>query len=199
MMWHDGCMLSRVPISYHLDLYRYWDAKRGERRMPARRDIDPAEMRHLLPHIMLIDLVDGQGRYRLMGTAVAQGIGRDLTGRLVGSYVAPAEFSREMKAARERVFSTGCPVFATGEYRAKSSSIHGISRLMLPLGEDNAKANMVLATRLARYSDVVAAGTDWLKGELGKVSGSVDIRSIAEVEAESLKWERQCAAATAAG
>ena len=187
-------MPSRAPISHHLDLYRYWDAKRVSRRMPARRDIEPIEIRHLLPYLILIDLVDGQGRYRLIGTAAAQGLGRDLTGRLVGSYVAPAEFATAMKAAHERVFTTGGPVFATGEYRSTSSSIHGISRLLLPLGENDAAANMVLVTRLARFSSAVAAGTDWLQGEPGKVCDVVDVKSIEEVEAASVKWERQCAA-----
>lgn len=57
--------------------YDYWRSKRGVRIMPARGDIDPAEIVPLLPHIVLMDvLYDSKPgwpldfRYRLIGTHV---------------------------------------------------------------------------------------------------------------------------------
>ena len=66
---HTGVMTTEVPISHHLDLYRYWDGRRNGRRMPARRDIDPADIPGLLPHVSLIHKPDGQFRFRLVGSA----------------------------------------------------------------------------------------------------------------------------------
>src|SRR5690349_16447326 len=67
-------------------LFRYWERKRGSRRMPRRVDIDPAEMMPFLPAIMLVDVVPDDRRYvyRLVGTREVQARGRDPTGRVVG-------------------------------------------------------------------------------------------------------------------
>ena len=67
--------------------YEYWLAKRGGRAMPARADIDPIEMRGLLPHVVLMDVLrDAKPgwpldfRYRLLGTVVDSHMSRRLTG-----------------------------------------------------------------------------------------------------------------------
>ena len=51
-------------------IYEYWERKRGDRLMPARRDIDPTEFVPHLPGIMLVDVVADERRYvyRLVGT-----------------------------------------------------------------------------------------------------------------------------------
>ena len=39
-----------APASHHLDLYRYWEAKRGPgRTAPTRGDLNPLEIVKLLP------------------------------------------------------------------------------------------------------------------------------------------------------
>jgi hypothetical protein len=52
------------------DVKRYWDKRRGARRMPARHDIEPNEIRSWLSQILLVDvLADASDfRYRLIGT-----------------------------------------------------------------------------------------------------------------------------------
>jgi hypothetical protein len=54
----------RAPISNHLDLYRYWLAKRGSRTMPSRSSLDPVDVPALLPYLGLVDKVVGQYRYQ---------------------------------------------------------------------------------------------------------------------------------------
>ncbi len=65
------------------ELYDYWRAKRGDRAMPGRDDIDPAEIKALLPYILLTDVHHQPLRVfiRLVGTAVAEAAGRNLTGQ----------------------------------------------------------------------------------------------------------------------
>jgi hypothetical protein len=59
----------------------YWCAKRKGRAMPARHDIDPLELRRLLPNIYLIDVVKPSlYRYRLIGTTISNRLRGDATG-----------------------------------------------------------------------------------------------------------------------
>lgn len=68
-------------------LLGYWHEKRGTRRFPARADLDPLEMRYALGNIVLFDRIAGtvpaRFRYRLIGTAVIERDGYDMTGRVV--------------------------------------------------------------------------------------------------------------------
>ncbi len=110
-------MLEPAPVSFHLDLYRYWREKCGKRIMPARRDIDPAEIPALLPYVSIIHKVEGKFRFRLVGSAVARQFGRDLTSKVVGSSVSnPLESIAALQAIGERVFASARPVFATGRH-----------------------------------------------------------------------------------
>ena len=185
-------MSLQAPATLHLDLYRYWDAKRTGRAMPARRDVEPAELRTLLPFITLIDQVDGRLRYRLVGTAAAQEIGRDLTGRFVGSYVSPPDYAQAFVGICQRVITSGRPVFSTAEYRAPSTVVHGASRLMLPLGEDGTKAEMIIFTRISRFARRANMDPDWLQGMHGRVCQVTELSSLQEVADHTAEWQRQC-------
>jgi PAS domain len=44
--------------------------------MPARSDIDPADIPALLPYVSIFHEAQGWFRYRLVGTAIAEQIGR---------------------------------------------------------------------------------------------------------------------------
>jgi hypothetical protein len=162
---HGHTMPLDAPVSYPLDLYHYWLAKRDGRRMPARRDIDPAEIPALLPHLSIVEKVDGLFRYRLVGTGVARELGRDLTGRLVGSYVgADPKSAGALQAVSERVFTSAHPVFATGEFKLTSGAIHNMAVLILPLSDDDTNVNMTVSIRIIRFNFNLTASVDWLKG-----------------------------------
>lgn len=78
--WFD---ISRSRSAMVRALHEYWNVKCGQRRMPDRNDIDPADIKALLPHVMIADLVGDRPRvrYRLVGTRVAAASGFDFTGR----------------------------------------------------------------------------------------------------------------------
>ena len=97
-----------APASYHLDLYRYWEAKRiSGRTAPTRRDLDPLEIVKLLPHVALVEPAQDGYRWRLMGTEIVTDFGRDLTGKPFGEYVAPSEFIKGMTDAFDRELCPG--------------------------------------------------------------------------------------------
>ena len=64
-------------------LYAYWRSKQRGRPMPAPADVDPAEIRPLLPSIIVAEYVGAPARvrYRLVGTLQAYYNGLDYTGR----------------------------------------------------------------------------------------------------------------------
>jgi hypothetical protein len=71
--------------------YDYWMSKRGARRMPARRDIDPLEFPYLLGHLMLVDVLSDPQRFRvrLHGTNLVTRMHYDMTGRLLDDVPKP--------------------------------------------------------------------------------------------------------------
>jgi hypothetical protein len=192
----NGCdchaMTTQAPISHHLNLYRYWLVKRSDRHMPARSDIEPGDIRALLPYLTILDKADGQFRYRLHGSAAAQEIGRDLTGGIVGSYVSTPASAAAMRAVCERVFARAHPVFSTGEFQVKPGCTHNMSVLLLPLSDDGATVNMAVCTLVARFNFDIKASTNWLEGIPLKVSNVIDVHDAAELEKCCLEWNRHC-------
>jgi hypothetical protein len=63
-------------------LLDYWTNKCAGRTMPARTDVDPVEMRFILGHVMLFEVVRPGPRFRvrLQGSELTWWIGRELTG-----------------------------------------------------------------------------------------------------------------------
>jgi hypothetical protein len=185
-------MTSEVPVSRHLDLYRYWLSKRNGRSTPARRDLDPVEVPALLPYLMILQKVNGEFRYRLAGTSVVRDLGVERTGKLALDYV---QYTPEMAAAleelRNRVFTTGQPVFAAGQYHTGFGTIHHASALLVPLSDDGKNVNMAMLTRLARFGSGVWASANWLENKLVNLHITA-IHSVADLENCCLDWERVC-------
>ena len=154
--------------------------------MPARRDLYSADIPAVLPHLMIVDKVDGQVRWRLVGTTAVREIGRDPTGSIVG------ESSAASRAIYERVFTTAHPIFATCEFKAKSGGIINMSLLTLPLSDDGANVNMAVSTLIARFNFRVTPSTDWLRGAPVKVGDVVDVTGLEDLEKRCLDWDRHC-------
>lgn len=178
----------QAPVSSHLDLYRYWLTKRGARSMPARDDIDPADIPALVPYLTIVDKVDGRLRYRLVGTAAAKQRGCDLTGRLVGSY---PEDATELPSAYENVFATGRPLFVTGEYKSMWGNICKMSQLVLPLSDDGANVNMVFFVRIARFNVEARGESGHLEGVPLRMCDAVSVAGAEDIERLCIDWERR--------
>jgi hypothetical protein len=179
------------PIEFQFDLYRYWLGKRGDRAMPARKDIDPAEIPALLPYLILAEKVGDKFRYRLVGTAIVQEVGIDPTGSFAGSYVSYDPTSAAAFQTMGNVVSTGRPHLAAGQYELKPGFVHNFLVLLLPLSDDGTNVNMALALRIARFSPDLGASRDWLKGVPLKLSSLNEVQDAADLERQCLDWGRQ--------
>ena len=123
----------------------YWQAKRGGRLMPARRDIDPIEIPTLLPNVQLIEvLTDGGFRYRLVGTALVSAFGRDYTGQYVGKLF-DADLAKSISGYYQRSCAEQKPVFARSRYVTAKAFDLIANRLYMPLSENERDVNMLFA------------------------------------------------------
>jgi hypothetical protein len=129
-----------------LEMFQYWDSKRGERAMPARRDLDPTEIPRLLPHLRLTDILDGctRFRYRLVGTAVVEAYGAGFTGKYTDEL-----YSGERKAYIERnyhiIHAKKRPMFLRSRYVTLKGYDIIANRLMAPLSDNGVDVDMVIA------------------------------------------------------
>ena len=188
-------MTPQVPISRYLDLYSYWLSKRNGRIMPARGDIDPAELAKLLPFLCIVDKAAGEFRFRLMGTGVVRDLGRDLTGE---SFDACAGNSSEaiaaVQALGERVFANAQPIFTAGHRATGHGTIHNSSALLLPLSDDGRHVNMFIATRAACFNGGDKASRNWLEGARLQLLDVIDIRDAPDLEKRCRDWKDFCLA-----
>lgn len=140
-----------------VQLYDYWVSKRsGGDGIPSRDDIRPEEIKLLLPHIWLLDFDRASRvfRYRLIGTAVVEGVGRDYTGHTleechpnVGAYeTAAAALLRLMEDARP-IWRRGEPMFH------HHIEVLRLENLLLPLAQDRQAPDRILGMTLFFDSD----------------------------------------------
>lgn len=128
------------------EIHAYWLAKRGQRRMPSRQDIDPTEIPRLLRSVMLIDVCHDplRFRYRLIGTKVVDATGENRTGKCFDS----VEFFAANPVVREQYAATvvsGEPVHSLEPFRRLDTGFeYEVERLLLPLSSDGVTVDMIL-------------------------------------------------------
>jgi len=141
---------SRLTDPDMMSLYVYWDGKRRDRAMPARQDIDPGEIVWLLPHLMLVD-VEGpppEFRMRLIGTAIVQRFGQELTGRYLREIDLDGVTER-IQAEYEDVVRSRQPRLDCNEFARADGRYMHYWRLLLPLSGNGVTVNMLLGMHKA--------------------------------------------------
>jgi hypothetical protein len=102
-------------------LVRYWDEKRGDRSMPARREIDPTEIPRLLPIALIADSPPAGPRIRLLGSETTNAYGREIAGQLIED-VEFGEFTPSWRDAFARVRRSEGPASASGMFRTSTET-----------------------------------------------------------------------------
>jgi hypothetical protein len=131
------------------ELVGYWDRKRGGRFACSRADIDPTELASHLPDLFMADVLDGGAdfRYRLVGTQIVRGLGRDSTGRRLSElYGAKPAALQKVLATFRTVVEEKRPVFGRGTiFWLPSRDIRRFAAGYLPLSDDGRTVNIILA------------------------------------------------------
>ena len=137
-------------------LLAYWSRKRDGRLMPARRDIDPAEIKPLLPHVMLYN-ADAASDYsiRLVGQAIVEFIGHNFTGSAATAGM-DERAATNMRQILGMVAETGRPVFRAGKtYWWLDRSYRDFEACFLPLSPDGRTVNIILAGVIFDTSEAI--------------------------------------------
>jgi amino-acid N-acetyltransferase len=116
-------------------LTRYWDAKRGSRAMPTWNDIDPAEIKPLLPHLLVTryETHPFRAKFVLVGTWLAQYAGGDFTGRYLDEMDFTSEFDTDWPAVHRRFVAEAKPLFAICRFTTEYGLESVYECAMLPL------------------------------------------------------------------
>ncbi len=131
----------------------YWEAKRCGRAMPARADIDPAEIKPLLPYLIIADLCAKplRVRFRLAGTKVCEAFGFNVSGRWLEELDLSADV-RFWLAQYERMIATQAPVYGRTVGTQGPLELFRSDWAMFPLSSDGRRVDQSLEIE------------DWAKG-----------------------------------
>ena len=136
---------AQLVIAEQRQLFEYWMERAAGAKMPARRDIRPADIPHLLPNLSLIEIHRDPWRlrFRLAGTRVRDIYDREVT----GLYLEDIDWGGQAdywRTAHARVAETGRP--AQGVVRGlRASKDHLVQFwLRLPLITDGEDPAMIL-------------------------------------------------------
>lgn len=115
-------------------LYRYWRSRR-DGALPRRADIDPAEIKSLLPYVMLVDIHRMPFRvyYRLVGTAVAHFSGMDFTSTFLDELAFDICGTSDLLRAYQSVCETQTPGSGMAFAQVTHQSALDVEYLICPL------------------------------------------------------------------
>ena len=141
----DGNPIERIRSARVRELYDYWAGKRRGRPMPSRDDIDPAEIKTLLPYLMITEVHYNplRVRYRLLGTRIVEAAKTDLTGQWLHEADLSGNNSIWIEVYR-RVTETMAPVFGRTRATVGPGDIQMFDWVVLPLSDDGATVNHTL-------------------------------------------------------
>jgi hypothetical protein len=137
----------------------YWEGKRGDRPMPQRGDIDPDELRPVLSHLQITEVIDGGSRfrYRLVGTAIVEAFGAEFTGRYVDELMS-GERDSFVHACYRAVCASRRPAFVRSKYATTKTIDLTANRLLVPLSENGTGVSQILGALTFEFARPFAAG-----------------------------------------
>jgi hypothetical protein len=129
-------------------IFDYWRAKRAGRKMPSRADLDPAELKVLLPSMILVDvLYDEAGKadfvYRLAGTREVEARSENPTGKRVAeAFFGPS--LENVLGCYQSVVDRREPYLDDDHFVRGGDHFADEANIFLPLSSDGERVTMIL-------------------------------------------------------
>ncbi len=125
-----------------------WQRWRGPNLWPTREDIDPDDLRQLLPNLFIVEAVDGGARFRyiLSGVTVRQQLGFELSGRYLDDTFSGAQLEQIVASYRNVVAGYG--MYTMQSWSQRGRPVMQYRRLLLPIAADHMRIDMVLGFAL---------------------------------------------------
>ena len=131
----------------HQQVFAYWSSLRAGGRLPSRAQLDPHQLKQLLPTVSLIDVVRENGavrfRQRLAGTGLYSVYGREITGRSLEE-VYSGEDADYWREHLDKVVANGRPTVGCQTVRTRPGGVCSILWIRLPLASDGYCVDMIL-------------------------------------------------------
>jgi hypothetical protein len=138
--WRDLILTRAECTSVKVQqLHDYWLQVRGDREMPARRDIDATQIWSLLPNIHVSEWHENPDRvrYRVAGTELVASIGREISGRwLTDFHTDPKDVAETMTLYRQ-VIARRAPVIGRTLGSMQRLGVDSFEWILCPLSEDD--------------------------------------------------------------
>jgi len=133
-----------------IEFLAYWNAKRGARPFPGRKDIVPREIEKLLPWVNMYDTLDGgkEPRVRLIGTALSDALGGgDYSGKPVSEL--PQLLSKRIQRGISLVLETRAPLRTYAiESAIPGQDFQGKESCFAPLSANGTDIDMIIAVSI---------------------------------------------------
>ena len=139
----DAADLPTAPLLRRL--HADWEVRRAGRRFPARRDLDPLDLRYILGDLNLIEVLRDplRFRFRLFGSNIALLLGRDLTGQTLDALPDP-DYRELVRSHCAEVAERRAPTLRRYCRKPVGDRVLNLEMLVLPLGEDETRVDMLL-------------------------------------------------------
>lgn len=138
----------KILYPLHESAYAYWRSLRTRaQHLPARSQINPADIPRLLPWINLIEVHREAGdlryRHRLVGTGIVDVRERDGTGQWFEDLYDSATI-RKLRGTIDPVVADGHPRILHGNLGITGKAFMDYQSLILPLAEDGTTVDMLM-------------------------------------------------------
>lgn len=141
-------------------IFRHWRKMGPAGQLPGRQHLVPTDILKLLPGVWLLDVQREpfRLRYRLVGTRVVNGIGRDVTGLWLDDAHPDMAAAPTYLDRYRRVVATRVPSWRRGRPRLSIRlDFDIIENVVLPLASDGEQVDMLLALTVFHHDRLRAA------------------------------------------
>lgn len=139
-----------AKLSYVLSCWQRW---RDVHAWPAREDIDPLDLKALLPNLFLLESIDAGRRFRflLAGRTVRENLGFELSHRHLDELFSGEQLAQAEKPYRQVIAGQGH--YGVQHWLQRDRPVMEFRRLLLPLATDRQHIDGVLGYGLYERLD----------------------------------------------
>lgn len=171
--WHHFCdpTLAFVDPAYE-PLLKLWRTKAGDRKMPARSDITPRDLKDILRNVLLFERISqnpSRYRWRIVGTGLIGILGEN-TGKTLEESLPPEHLPR-WTACGDMLLDGGQPLRFLGRVHVKGREYLDAENLFVPLANDNGEPTYVLGQ--CRYTPRRSETEDIWENQLASLPGGL--------------------------
>jgi hypothetical protein len=121
-----------------------WQARRGGRHLPARKDFDVLDLKYMMGNLNLLEVLPDplRFRYRVHCSLAVDRVGLNLTGKTIDAYP-EQDYAARVQAAFVEVTRSRVPKLDAGYELINDKPIR-FEALVLPLSEDGESVDMIM-------------------------------------------------------